>query len=125
MIPTEHSRLVSLRGKHLGVVAMIGGSDEERLDEYCARFGLPLEHLWSIREQPTIRMVDTVTDAAMRARFEGSEHLLQLVERWDARGRDAKQLPTELDRGLADRETRLDLERLTVMIRRRNDTHRL
>jgi hypothetical protein len=30
-----------------------------------------------------------------------------------------------LDRELADRETRLALERLTVMIRRRNDRHRV
>ena len=104
---------------------MIGGSDEERLDAFCVRFGLPLEHLWSIREQPTIRMVDSVTDAAMRARFEESERLLQLVERWDALGGDARQLPAEVDRGLADRETRMDLERLTVMIRRRNDRHRV
>ena len=104
---------------------MIGGSDEERLDEFCARFGLPLERLWSIREQPTIRMVDSVTDAAMRVRFEDSERLLQLVESWDAGGGDARQLPAEVDRGLADRETRLDLERLTVMIRRRNDRHRV
>jgi hypothetical protein len=103
---------------------MIGGSDEERLDEFCARFGLPLEHLWSIREQPTVRKVDTVPDAAMRARFEGSEHLLQLVEDWDARGRDAGQLPAEVDRGLADRETRLDLERLTVMIPSERQTSR-
>jgi hypothetical protein len=104
---------------------MIGESDEERLDEFCARFGLPLEHLWSIREQPTIRMVDSVTDAAMRVRFEESERLLQLVESWDARGGDARQFPAEVDRALADRETRLDLERLTVMIRRRNDRHRV
>jgi hypothetical protein len=61
----------------------------------------------------------------MRARFEGSEHLLQLVEDWDARGRDAGQLPAEVDRGLADRETRLDLERLTVMIPSERQTSRL
>jgi hypothetical protein len=104
---------------------MIGGSDEERLDQFCARFGLPLEHLWSIRKQPTIRMVDAVSDAAMRSRFEESEELLELVERWDARGCDARQLPAALDDGLADRDTRLDLERLTVLIRRRNDRHRV
>jgi hypothetical protein len=103
---------------------MIDGSDEERLDQLCARFGLPLEHLWSIREQPTIRMVDPVTDATMRSRFEASEQLLELVEGWDHRGGDAGELPAEVDRGLADRETRLDLERLTVMIRRRNDRRR-
>jgi hypothetical protein len=104
---------------------MIGRSDEECLDRFCARFGLPLEHLWSIREQPTIRMVDVVTDAAMRTRFEESEPLLELVESWDARGCDATRLPTAVDHGLADRDTRLDLERLTVMIRRRNDRHRV
>jgi hypothetical protein len=104
---------------------VMDGSDEERLDQFCTRFGLPLEHLWSIREQPTIRMVDTVTDAAMRTRFEDSEQLLELVERWDAGGCDASRLPAALDQGLADRDTRLDLERLTVMIRRRNDRHRV
>ena len=104
---------------------MSDGSDDERLDQFCARFGLPLEHLWSIREQPTIRMVDPVTDAAMRARFEESARLLEFLEIWDGAGGDARQLPAELDRGLADRETRLDLERLTVMIRRRNDRQRL
>ena len=104
---------------------MIAGSDEERLDKFCARFGMPLERLWSIRAQPTIRMVDAVSDTAMRTRFEDSEQLLELVEGWHARGCDASQLPAALDRGLADRDTRLDLERLTVMIRRRNDRHRV
>jgi hypothetical protein len=61
----------------------------------------------------------------MRSRFEDSERLLELVERWDADGGAAAQVPAELDLGLADRETRLDLERLTVMIRRRNDRHRV
>jgi len=103
---------------------MIIGSDVDRLDQLCARFGLPLEHLWSIRKQPTVRMVDTVTDGAMRSRFEESEQLLLLLERWDAAGGAAGPLPVELDRQLADRETRLALERLTVMIRRRNDRHR-
>jgi hypothetical protein len=70
-------------------------------------------------------MVDPVTDAAMRARFEESEPLLEIVERWNAQGGDARQLPAELDRELIDRETRLALERLTVMIRRRNDRHRV
>jgi hypothetical protein len=104
---------------------MIRGSDEESLNRSCARFGPPLEHLWSIRKQPTIRMVDPVTDAAMRARFEESEQLLEVVERWDADGGDARQLPAELELGLADRKTRLEFERLTVMIRRRNDRHRV
>lgn len=104
---------------------MIAASDEERLNRFCARFGLPLEHLWAIRKQPTIRMVDPVADEAMRSRFEESERLLELVERWDAGGADARHLPPELDRGLGDRDTRLALERLTVMIRRRNDRHRV
>ncbi len=104
---------------------MIDGSDEELLDQFCARFGSPLEHLWSVRKQPTVRMVDPVADAEMRARFDESEQLLELVERWDAEGGDVRQLPAELDRALTDRETRLHLERLTVMIRRRNDRHRV
>ena len=124
MIRKEYSRLVSLRMKREELFPMIDGSDEQRLDQFSVRFGLPLEHLWSIRDQPTIRMVDPVTDAAMRSRFEESEQLLELVERWDADGGAALQLPAALDRALADRETRLALERLTVMIRRRNDRHR-
>lgn len=102
---------------------MIDGSNEERLDQLCDRFGLPLEHLWSIRRQPTVRMVDLVSDTAMRTRFEESEPQLELVKSWDADGGGARQLPADLDRALEDRETRLALERLTVMIRRRNDRH--
>jgi len=104
---------------------MIDGSNEERLDQLCDRFGLPLEHLWSIRQQPTVRMVDLVSDTAMCTRFEESEQQLELVKSWDADGGGASQLPADLDRALADRETRLALERLTVMIRRRNDRHRV
>ena len=104
---------------------MIDGSDEQGLDQLCARFGLPLEHLWAIRRQPTVRMVDTATDDAMRDRFDDSQQLLEVVERWDAKGGEARQLPPELDRALADREVRLHLERLTVMIRRRNDRYRV
>jgi hypothetical protein len=71
-------------------------------------------------------MVDAVTDGAMRDRFEDSEQILVLLERWDtAGGGDAGPLPAALDRELADPETRLALERLTVMIRRRNDRHRV
>ena len=129
MIDKEYSRLVPLRVKREELLPMIVGSDVgsdvERLDQLCARFGLPLEHLWSIRKQPTVRMVDVVTDGAMRGRFEQLEQLLVLLERWDAGGGDAGQLPPEVDRELADRETRLALERLTVMIRRRNDRHRV
>jgi hypothetical protein len=122
MIRKEYSRLVPLRMKREELLPMIVGSDVDRLDEFCARFGLPLEHLWSIRKQPTVRMVDTVTDRTMRSRFEESEQLLVLLERWDA---DGGPVPDELDRGIADQETRLALERLTVMIRRRNDRHRV
>jgi len=104
---------------------VIHGSDEQGLDQLCARFGLPLEHLWAIRQQPTVRMVDTATDDAMRDRFEESQQLLEIVERWDAGGGGARRLPAELDSALADREARLHLERLTVMIRRRNDRHRV
>jgi hypothetical protein len=125
MIRKEPSRLVPLRVKREELLSMIVGSDVERLDQLCARFGLPLEHLWSIRKQPTVRMVDAVTDGAMRDRFEDSEQILVLLERWDAGGVDAGPLPVALDRELADPKTRLALERLTVMIRRRNDRHRV
>jgi hypothetical protein len=125
MIRKEYSRLVPLRLKREELLPMMIGSDVEYLDEFCARFGLPLEHLWSIRKQPTVRMVDSVSDDAMRRRFEDSEQLLVLLERWDADGVDAGPLPAEVDHELADREKRLALERLTVMIRRRNDRHRV
>jgi hypothetical protein len=97
-------------------------SDDEVLDELCARFGPPLEYLWSVRKQPTVRMVDSVTNEEMRRRFERAQPLLALVGAWKA---DKEQrLSPSLDRALDDREDRLDLERLTVLIRRRNDSQR-
>jgi hypothetical protein len=98
-------------------------SEAERLDGLCARFGPALEHLWSVRDQPTVRMVTPVTDQEMRSRFDDSEVLLALVGSWNATD-PPENVPAELDVALADREKRLDLERLTVFIRRRNDRQR-
>jgi hypothetical protein len=95
-------------------------SQAERLDQLCARFGPALEHLWSVRDQPTVRMVSPVTDQEMSFRFEDSEPLLALVGSWNASD-PAGNVPPELDDALADRDKRLDLERLTVLVRRRND----
>ena len=99
-------------------------SDAQRLDELCARYGLPLEHLWAIRDQPIVRMLSPVTDAAMRERFDAVAPVLELVRSWDSTREAGGGVPAELDRALADRETRLGLERLTVLIRRRNDSQR-
>jgi hypothetical protein len=50
--------------------------------------------------------------------------VLELVRNWDSTREAGGGVPPELDEALADRETRLDLERLTVLIRRRNDSQR-
>jgi|SRR4051812_16346617 hypothetical protein len=95
-------------------------SEAERLDLLCARFGPALERLWIVRDQPTVRMVTPVTDHEMSSRFDDAELLLALVGSWNAT-EPAADVPPELHDALVDREKRLGLERLTVLIRRRND----
>jgi hypothetical protein len=94
-------------------------SKSERLDALCALAGPPLERLWHAGEQPILRMVTSVTDDEMQSRFAGSERLLGLVRSWDRSATPG--VTPEIDAALADRETRVDFERLTVLIRRRND----
>jgi hypothetical protein len=95
-------------------------SEAEQLDLLCARFGPALERLWFVRDQPTVRMVTPVTDREMTSRFDDAELLLALVGSWNAT-EPAADVPPELNDALVDREKRLGLERLTVLIRRRND----
>jgi len=96
-------------------------SEAERLDLLCARFGPALERLWFVRDQPTVRMVTPVTDREMSSRFDDAELLLALVGSWNATEPAAERVTPELNDALVDREKRLGLERLTVLIRRRND----
>jgi hypothetical protein len=99
-------------------------SDAQRLDQLCAKYGLPLEHLWAVRDQPIVRMLSPVNDTAMQERFDAAGPVLELVRNWDSTREAGGGVPPELDEALADRERRLDLERLTVLIRRRNDSQR-